>query len=654
MPRAYVDLPINTFLSLSPDEIMGQLSNAHSFDLDMNQKNAWQYQIQHLQHELSSITKGKIFLEFSIPRMGKRADVILLLKNIIFILEYKVGSNKRDRSGLDQVHDYALDLKNFHLGSHLCPIVPILIPTATESLYQTCQFEQDKVASPITISPEKLFTSISETLRTHNNGAIIPDDWSDTGYKPTPTIIEAAEALFAGHSVKEITRSESGAINLEKTASASLKAINEAKVNKRKSLIFITGVPGSGKTLAGLEIATSSRRESCSDNDGVFLTGNGPLADVLREALARDEVERTGVTKADAMRKAKTFIQNVHHFRDEYLSDTKPPCERVVVFDEAQRAWNLAATQNFMRQKRNITNFDQSEPEFLLSVMARHPDWCVVICLIGNGQEINSGEAGVSEWIRAAEGLKDNWNIYFSDQLYEYEKGGTSDLFENLNPSLINQIPELHLKTSIRSFRSEQLSEYVGKILDGDAEHAKKISYKLGNYPLFISRNFSHVKSWLKTVSRGSERYGLVSSSNAIRLKPYGLHMKSKIDPANWFLADKDDIRSSYYLEDAASEFDIQGLELDWIGLCWDANLRKANSSWNFHNFVGTRWQNIASPERKLYLINSYRVLMTRARQGMVIFIPEGDQNDITRKPEFYDPIYDYLLSCGFNKLVIP
>jgi hypothetical protein len=653
MPRAYVDLPINKFLQLNPDEVMGQLSNAHPFDLEMNQRNAWQYQIQHLRQELNNFTEGRVFFEFSIPRMGKRADVILSLKNIIFILEYKVGANQGDRSGLDQVHDYALDLKNFHVGSHECHIVPILIPTETEQIYQVCQFEKDKVASPITISPERLATILSETLRANNTSAMIPSDWSSSSYKPTPTIIEAAKTLFAGHSVKEITRSESGAINLDKTASAALAAINDAKINKKKSLIFISGVPGSGKTLAGLEIATSSRRESDSDNEGVFLTGNGPLADVLREALARDEVERTGILLPEAMRKAKTFIQNIHHFRDEYLSDTKPPYEKVVVFDEAQRAWNLEATERFMRLKRGIADFDQSEPEFLLSVMARHPDWCAVICLIGNGQEINKGEAGVSEWIKAAEKLEDHWNIYFSDQLHEYEEGETSDLFQKINPSFIIHNPELHLKTSIRSFRSERLSEFVGKILDGNVEQAKTISRELENYPLFISRNLFQTKNWLKIVSRGSERYGLVASSNAIRLKPYGLHMKSKIDPARWFLANKDDIRSSFYLEDAASEFDIQGLELDWIGLCWDANLRRNGSNWSFHNFAGTRWQNVARPEKILYLINSYRVLMTRARQGMVIFVPEGNPEDHTRKSEFYDPIYDYLLSCGFNKLGI-
>jgi len=367
MQRAYIDLNFKAFLELNDFEIMGMLSSAHSFELEMNQKRAWEFQIQHLRQVLCNFKEGRVFFEFSIPRMGKRADAILLIKNMIFVLEYKVGANQGDRSGLDQVHDYALDLKYFHLGSHQSHIVPILIPTATCLLYQSCEFAKDKVASPTTISPEKLTSALSETLNNYGTGEIAPEGWASSGYRPTPTIIEAAEALFAGHSVQEITRSESGAINLEKTASVVLTSINTAKRNKKKSLIFITSVPGSGKTLAGLEIATSFRQESHSDNEGVFLTGNGPLADVLREALARDEVKRNGISKSDAKRKAKTFIQNIHHFRDEYLSDGNPPYDKVVVFDEAQRAWNQEATSSFMIRKRGIAGFNQSEPEFLLS-----------------------------------------------------------------------------------------------------------------------------------------------------------------------------------------------------------------------------------------------------------------------------------------------
>ncbi|MBT6596897.1 MAG: DUF2075 domain-containing protein, partial [Nitrospina sp.] len=461
MKRSYIDLDIKSFLALNDVEIMGRLSEAHCFDLEMNQKQAWKFQIKHLKQELIRFKEGKIFFEFSIPRMGKRADVIILIQNIVFILEYKVGANQSDKSGLDQVHDYALDLKNFHLGSHQTHIVPILIPTETLLLYQSCKFATDKVAYPFTVSPEKLATVISETISSYGNDEGTSENWASSGYKPTPTIVEAARALFSGHSVREITRSEAGAMNLKETATEVMTAVKEAKRSKKKSLIFITGVPGSGKTLAGLEIATSSRRENHSDNEGVFLTGNGPLADVLREALSRDEVERKNISKKDAMRKAKTFIQNIHHFRDEYLENKVPPHEKVVVYDEAQRAWDQKAASRFMIQKRGITDFNQSEPEFLLSVMARHVDWCVIICLIGNGQEINSGEAGVTEWVKAAESSNENWTIYFSGQLYEYEQGGTSSLFQNMEPSFINECSAFHLATSIRSFRSERLSEYI-------------------------------------------------------------------------------------------------------------------------------------------------------------------------------------------------
>ena len=652
MQRSYLDLNIKEFLVLSDFEIMGQLASAHVFDLEINQRRAWEFQVQHLKQTIEDYSEGKIFFEFSIPRMGKRADVILLIKNIIFVLEYKLGANQADRSALDQVHDYALDLKNFHLGSHDSYIVPILIPSETKSASQACIFAEDKIASPITIAPIDLTVVLADIISGYSAVPVINHEtWASSSYRPTPTIIEAAEALFSGHSVKEITRSEAGAINIEKTASAVLRAINDAKENQKKSLIFLTGVPGSGKTLAGLEIATASRRESHSDNEGVFLTGNGPLADVLREALARDEVKRNGISKVDAMRRAKTFIQNIHHFRDNYLEDEQPPYEKVVVFDEAQRAWDRQATSRFMIQKRGMEGFDQSEPEFLLSVMARHSDWCVVACLIGNGQEINSGEAGVSEWVSAAEKSTENWTIYFSKQLYQYEQKKTLGLLDNIDSSFVNECPELHLKTSIRSFRSERISDYVGNILDGDTDKARTVLRQLEKFPLLITRDLSMAKAWLKKVSRGSERYGLVSSSNAIRLKPYGLNVKSKIDPTHWFLSDKEDIRSSYYLEDAATEFEIQGLELDWVGLCWDANLRRNSTGWDYYSFKGTKWQAVAQTERKLYLINSYRVLMTRARQGMIVFVPEGDLADRTRQPEYYNPVYNYLLDCGFKSL---
>ena len=652
MQRSYLDLNIKEFLALSDLEIMGQLASAHAFDLEINQRHAWEFQVEHLKQSIECFSEGKIFFEFSIPRMGKRADVILLIKNIIFVLEYKLGADQADRSALDQVHDYALDLKNFHLGSHHSYIVPILIPSKIKPVLHSCIFAEDKIAPPVTIAPIDLTAVLKDIISRYPAiPAINNETWASSSYRPTPTIIEAAEALFSGHSVKEITRSEAGAINLEKTAAAALRVINDAKKNQKKSLIFLTGVPGSGKTLAGLEIATASRRESHSDNEGVFLTGNGPLADVLREALARDEVQRNGISKTDAMRKAKTFIQNIHHFRDNYLVDKKPPYEKVVVFDEAQRAWDRQATSRFMIQKRGMEGFDQSEPEFLLSVMARHADWCVVVCLIGNGQEINSGEAGVSEWVSTAEKSTDCWNIFYSKQLYQYEQDKTQGLLDNINPSFIKECPELHLKTSIRSFRSERLSDYVGNILDGDVDQARTVLRELEKFPLLITRDLSMAKAWLKKVSRGSERFGLVSSSNAIRLKPYGLTVKSKIDPAHWFLSGKEDIRSSYYLEDAATEFEIQGLELDWVGLCWDANLRRNRTSWDYYSFKGTKWQTVAQTERKLYLINSYRVLMTRARQGMIVFVPEGDVEDRTRQPEYYDPVYNYLLDCGFKTL---
>jgi hypothetical protein len=306
------------------------------------------------------------------------------------------------------------------------------------------------------------------------------------------------------------------------------------------------------------------------DEHAVFLSGNGPLVAVLRDALATDEFERSkvggvqSISKKDAYRRASTFIQNIHHFRDEYVENNAAPTERVVVFDEAQRAWNKDQASRFMREKRGHAEFNMSEPQFLMSVMDRHRDWCVVICLIGDGQEINTGEAGLGEWLSAVQDDYANWRIYLSDRLTQNNYlGRNAILLSNTISS-----PALHLATSIRSFRAEVLSDFVGAVIAGDSKSASSLCRKLSNYPLGLTRQLEAARRWLRLNGRGSERIGLVASSNAMRLKPEGIHVKSKIDPPIWFLESKEDVRSSFALEDVATEFDIQGRELDWVGMC--------------------------------------------------------------------------------------
>ena len=645
---AYYEAEIQDFLTADEAAVLGTLSMQHGFALEHQQKHAWIGQIQVLRRFLIPPMSGRIYFEFSIPRMGKRADVVLLIGGVVFVIEFKVGSHSFDRSAIEQAHDYALDLKNFHRGSHNLPIAPILIPTAapTQTLSEI-KWAADWVAEPLCISPENLPKAIELAVNQRSSLPIDSSAWSQSGYYPTPTIVEAALALYRQHDVKEITRSEAGADNLGLTASRVEQIIELAKLNGRKAICFITGVPGAGKTLAGLNIATT-RAEQHSDEHAVFLSGNGPLVDVLREALARDKAQREGIPRSKAYREVSTFVQNIHHFRDEALESVTPPVEKVVVFDEAQRAWNREMASKFMQQKRGHTTFDMSEPAFLLDAMNRHKDWCAVICLIGGGQEINTGEAGLAEWITVLRDRHPDWDVHVSNRLNDRDYIWDPQLAEELSMVSASWDAALHLGVSIRSFRAETLSEFIGHVLENRPEQARELYHSISDkYPIFLTRSLDEARSWLKEKARGSERYGLTASSGANRLRPDGIWIKSKVDAPVWFLNDKTDVRSSYYLEETASEFDIQGLELDWTCIGWDADFRRTDNEWQYFSFRGTKWQRMNAHDRQLYLKNTYRVLLTRARQGMVIFVPLGDASDPTRSPHLYNEIVAYLQICG-------
>jgi hypothetical protein len=485
--------------------------------------------------------------------------------------------------------------------------------------------------------------------------AIDAEVWARGRYYPTPTIIEAALALYKGHSVSDISRNDASAINLSLTSEAISDIIRTSREGSFKSICFVTGVPGAGKTLVGLNTATNHHDKS----DGqytVFLSGNGPLVAILREALARDHVQSEKgqgrkVKKGEARSKVRAFIQNVHHFRDDCLIDlNRPPIEHVALFDEAQRAWNRAQTSAFMLRKKNTPNFDQSEPEFLISCLDRHADWAVIVCLVGGGQEINTGEAGISEWIESLNRSFPYWRIFIASRLTDSEYGAGRVLEELCERSYVTINENLHLSVSMRSFRAENVSRLVKQLLDLDARSARNtLDSVKGKYPIVITRDLSKAKQWLKSQARGTERYGIVVSSQAERLKPHAIDVKSPVDPIHWFLDGKADVRSSYYLEDVATEFHVQGLELDWACVTWDADFRHAREGWQHWSFTGDRWNHIRKTQRQIYLKNAYRVLLTRARQGMVIVVPRGDSDDPTRKPEFYDPTFDYLSEIGFS-----
>lgn len=657
MNRAYYSDTMLSFLVTEPRAIQGDLSRNSEGAVEQTQIGAWMHQIEFLQGVLQGY-QGKIYFEYSIPRMGRRIDVVLVTGSVVFVLEFKVGAHSFGNYAADQVWDYALDLKNFHETSHDVTIAPILIASqSTVAPFVVAATPQnDKLLCPILINGSQLKEVIDQVLQFSAESTINPLAWEQGGYNPTPTIIEAALALYRGHSVKEISRSDAGAKNLHETTEAISDVITVAREKSHKAICFVTGVPGAGKTLIGLNIATKHLHKD-EDSLSVFLSGNGPLVTILQEALARDLVARkkvsgSRVSKKEALSEVKAFVQNVHHYRDYALIDDRPPADHVALFDEAQRAWDHQQTMNFMARKKNRPNFKMSEPEFLISCLDRHPDWGVIVCLVGGGQEINTGEAGIGEWIKSLKRSFPEWHIYISSRLTDSEYDAGAVLGEIAGREHVVYRDDLHLSVSMRSFRAEKVSLLVKQILDLQATAARETLTGLSHrYPIVITRDVARAKQWLKDMARGSERYGMVVSSQAERLKPHAIDVRSPMDPVHWFLDGKEDVRSSYYLEDVATEFSIQGLELDWACVTWDADFRYSPEGWVHRSFCGSKWQKISKRERQIYLKNAYRVLLTRARQGMVIVVPQGDRHDPTRNPAFYDPTYDYLRSIGFTTI---
>ncbi len=649
------------FCTDADSHILGTLTHETSGDLEHTQKVAWESQIRILKSvslPKRFVDSRRLYLELAVPRLGRRVDVAMIVGPILFIIEFKVGEKSFTRTAIDQVLDYALDFRNFHDTSHDIAIVPVLIATdaAPHALDFRVVAPPDLPSQPVLASANQISDVISAAVDQCGRASLDIDAWEQGRYLPTPTIVEAARALYAGHSVSEISRHDAGAKNLKITVQAVEDIIQHSRAYKRKSACFVTGVPGAGKTLVGLDVA-NRHMDSTASTYSVFLSGNGPLVAVLREALVRDRVERARqvgktVRKGDAREEVEGFIQNVHHFRDECLRDREAPPEHVVLFDEAQRAWDREQTSAFMRKKKGVLEFDESEPAFLISCLDRHEDWAVIVCLVGSGQEINTGEAGISEWLEAMVRRFLNWDIYLSPALFQDGNCSSELQQRTLAHNKTVQNAALHLETSMRSFRTERLSAFVKQVLDIDSESARRTLRDMSDrYPMAVTRDLAKAKTWLRARARGTERYGIVVSSQAERLKPHAIDVRVKTDPVKWFLDGKDDVRSSYYLEEVATEFQVQGLELDWVCVVWDGDLRFAQGSWQHREFRGSKWNRIHKAERQRYLENAYRVLLTRARQGMVVVVPEGDDQDPKRAPDIYDQTYCYLRSLGIAEI---
>ena len=653
---AWYQAPIVEFLKESNDSVIGALTGGSQFPITLTQAHAWRVEVELLKRWLEGLS-GEVLLEFTIPRLGGRIDAVVLIGPLVLAIEFKVGATEFDYSAVTQAWDYALDLKNFHSASHTAAIVPLVIATeARSSPPVKVDFAEDMVCKPIRIHPGSARDVIRFLIANSTGSAIDPLVWPYAPYRPTPTIVEAARSLYARHSVQDIARHDAGARNLHVTSKRVEDLIEEAKNRGEKRICFVTGVPGAGKTLVGLNIATQ-KRDQTKQTHAVFLSGNGPLVSVLQEALVRDDLIRRKQAGEKATKKrianpVKAFIQNVHHFRDAALKSSDPPSDHVVIFDEAQRAWNLRKTAQFMKARKGQPNFNHSEPAFLISYMDRHTDWAVIVCLVGGGQEIHTGEAGIGEWLRACNSQFPDWHIFISENLTDSEYAAGDVVNQMRQRSNAHFDSNLHLSVSMRSFRAEHVSHFVKALLDGDKRIARDEHASIsGRFPICVTRDLEKAKGWIRSKARGSERFGLVASSKAMRLKPHAIDIRVSVDPVQWFLSDNTDTRSSQYLEDCATEFQVQGLELDWACVNWDGDFRRTADGWSYNDFRGCRWERIKSVERQAYLRNAYRVLLTRARQGMVIFIPSGSADDPTRPPAFYDHTFGYLTSIGIPAL---
>lgn len=706
--RCLYNSSFQEFIKADDKAMLGCLCENYHGEALTTTMEAWEEEIKLMKDVLRRfVCDGQIIFEYDIPRLGKRIDVVLLLNGIIFCLEFKVRKSKILEADIDQVLDYALDLKNFHKFSQDHIIVPVLVATEYNSYSRIIQMSiyDDGVANPLISGADGIYNVLSEALSAFPNQPPIDPNWIISAYAPTPTIIEAAKTLYENHSVENITRHEADQVSTDRTIVFILDVIQKSKQEQKKSICFVTGVPGAGKTLVGLEVAIKQtyqgNSEPVKDEGAVYLSGNGPLVAVLTEALAQDNVkkcrERHEPKKlSDSRREVSKSIQMIHRYRDNMLAKIKNPVENgvleidphkavrmeragfgevehVAIFDEAQRSWTHKRLADYLKRggtygnKLKVSNFPLSEAAFLIWSLDQREDWATIVCLVGGGQEINTGEAGISEWIKALNEMFPHWSVYISPRLTEpeYVEGKVNELLkDNKNATYADS---LHLAVSLRSFRAEKLSSFVHSLLSFDDSAPALYDEIKDKYPIVLTRDIVKAKRWLHEKVRGTERTGVLITKESARYKPLGVHVLPSGDEnsVHWFLEDKNDTRASNYLEDAATEIQVQGLELDYVCVLWDADMRYANGKWHYYRFIGkTHWVEQKSDteskqELMKYMLNAYRVLLTRARMGMVICVPYGNANktvsgyweDSTRLPEYYDGTYEYLKSLGIAEL---
>lgn len=688
-------------ISLSIDEFVAIKSISDFTGLlheNTKQTDAWEEEFITLQTALKGY-EGTIIFEYGIPGLQRVIDVVLLIGQTVFVLEFKAGADKHTTSDLNQVMGYALRLKYFHSESNMRVIVPILIATENKGSFDPSaldKLDSEDMYKPICCNSGtlrdvlKYFTVLNSNLSTDPSWQ---DKWAQGVYNPSPSIIEAVIAAWDKQNVAGLSKNdvdEEGKANHLKAESDILNIIESTKASKKKSIIFVTGVPGAGKTLVGLNTSIQAQSYGAS-----MLSGNGPLVEVLTEALKRN-VKQHKSSDLKSELAVESIIRQVYTYKNEiidrldYTSDPykmKPDatlsCQHVIIYDEAQRAWSrdkmISHTSRAGKKDWQNQNWKFSEPEILMWDLAQL-DWGVMVCLIGGGQEINKGEAGINEWLRA---LKDNdifkdWNIYMAPELTspEYNTlklngGSISEICDELkNP--IEHIEPLHLKDCQRTSRAKGLSNFINLLVEGKA--TKDDYYEIQPFfRIYLTRDIEKAKKHIRkrkvelnpratvdTVHATEIRTGVLMSSKAKRMRPYGYEIKKENDyrakAPDWFLdLEVENIESSDRLEVALSEFLVQGLEIDLGIVLWDADFRynPESKTWTFHSCGKNKWNDVHDATRQFYMRNAYRVLLTRARSEMVIYVPEGDVSDATRLPSLYDHTFEYLASLGFHDIDI-
>ncbi len=579
---AFFSSTVHKFLATDSSQILGEL-NLHARNsvssLRVSTVISWERTISVLKTtltqiatEFSSAGNWGLLLEYEIPRRDRRIDVVLLAGSLVIVLEFKTGDSGDEATARRQAEHYALELRDFHRESRGLFLVPVVISRgASEFVPPSVDPSDDLVRAVLVANDESLAKAIrhavAKNLRASSGKQFDLNLWNRSAYQPIPNIVEAAQILFAKQSVRELSHAHTDTYNLTKTTDLLVAAVERAQRERRKIICFVTGVPGAGKTLAGLNAVHSPELMRDNRPAGCFLSGNVPLVKVITEALAVDNHARSDDSLEESRRRIRTFIQSVHSFLKEYRGSDKLPPEGVIVFDEAQRAWDAVKVRKEFLQRATAAERDalttvNSEPAMMLGIMDRLLDWGVIIALVGGGQEIHDGEAGIAEWGRVLREHYSHWHIIASPEALN---GGASVAGSRLfhdgqsGNAAVTLETHLHLPVSIRSFRAEAVAAWVNAVVTGQPEQAATIARQCSQFPIMLTRSLEHSRAWLRRSTRGLRRCGLLASSGALRLRAHGLEVSSGfrggISLEDWFLASPGDIRSSNVLEVALTEF---------------------------------------------------------------------------------------------------